>query len=284
LTRPPVRRVLDPPALREPEVPALADDPAAQVGPVDPHGVVGLVTDVAVGLASRLHVRADPAVPQQVDGRAQEHLDELGGREPHGVDAERRAHLRRDRDGLGGAGEHPAALRDPAAVVVGPRGAREREQPAALGVARGRIGVRVEEDVAVVERAEQPDVLRQQHPVAEDVAAHVPDADDGEVRRLDVDVQLTEVAGHRLPRAARGDAHRLVVVAGRPARGERVPEPEAAVARDGVGDVEKLAVPLSAATTRYGSSPSWRTTSCGGTTAPSASVSVRSSRAPMNVR
>ena len=42
---------------------------------------------------------------------------------------------------------------------------------------------------------------------------------------------------HRLPRAARGDAHLLVVVALRPARGERVAEPEAVPGRDLVGRV-----------------------------------------------
>ena len=50
--------------------------------------------------------------------------------------------------------------------------------------------------------------------------------------RLDVDVHLAEMPLHRLPGAARGDAHRLVVVAGRAARGEGVAEPEAALQRD----------------------------------------------------
>ncbi len=42
---------------------------------------------------------------------------------------------------------------------------------------------------------------------------------------------------HRLPGAARGDAHGLVVVAGRSARGEGVAQPEAIGRRHGVGDV-----------------------------------------------
>ena len=46
---------------------------------------------------------------------------------------------------------------------------------------------------------------------------------------------------------------------------------------------ENVAVPLSAATTRYGSSPSWRTTCLGGTTAPSTRLSVMSRSAEMNV-
>ena len=47
---------------------------------------------------------------------------------------------------------------------------------------------------------------------------------------------------------------------------------------------EKDAVPLSAATTRYGSSPSRRTTCCGTTTLPSTRLSVMSSSALMKVR
>ena len=47
---------------------------------------------------------------------------------------------------------------------------------------------------------------------------------------------------------------------------------------------ENVAVPLSAATTRYGSSPSWRTTSGGGTVLPPSRLSVTSSRAEMNSR
>ena len=89
----------------------------------------------------------------------------------------------------------------------------------------------------MVERGDEPDVVRQQHAVAEHVARHVADADDGEVVAVGIDLEVAEVPAHRLPRAAGGDAHLLVVVAGRPARRERVAEPEAARARDLVGDV-----------------------------------------------
>ncbi len=47
---------------------------------------------------------------------------------------------------------------------------------------------------------------------------------------------------------------------------------------------ERCAVPLSAATTRYGSSPSWRTTPSGGTTRPSTKLSVTSRRPRISVR
>ena len=58
---------LDPAALGQAEVAALAHHPGAQVGAVDPDGVVGAVAHVGVGLGRRLDVGADPAVPEQVD-------------------------------------------------------------------------------------------------------------------------------------------------------------------------------------------------------------------------
>ena len=100
-----------------------------------------------------------------------------------GFDAEQCARLRRQRDLLGVAREHAAALRDQLRVVVGPRGAGQVEQPLALLVAARRVGLGIEEDVLVVERGDEPDVLRQQHAVAEDVAGHVADAGDREVLR-----------------------------------------------------------------------------------------------------
>ena len=60
---------------------------------------------------------------------------------------------------------------------------------------------------------------------------------DREVLVLDVAAHLVEVALHRLPGAARRDPHLLVVVAGGPARGEPVAEPEAVLGRDLVGEI-----------------------------------------------
>ena len=72
---------------------------------------------------------------------------------------------------------------------------------------------------------------RQQHAVAEHVARHVADADHGERLGLDVDAHLAEVALDRLPGAAGGDAHRLVVVADAPPRRRRRPARSRARAR-----------------------------------------------------
>ena len=91
----------------------------------------------------RLDVGADAAVPHQVDGRAQDRVDQLvRGHRGHAVgDAERLAYLRRQRDLLGRTRVDPAALGDQRGVVVGPRAARQREHPLALDGTRTR-GVR----------------------------------------------------------------------------------------------------------------------------------------------
>ena len=47
------------------------------------------------------------------------------------------------------------------------------------------------------------------------------------------------MALYRLPGAARGDCHFLVVIAGRAARGEGVVEPEVVLGRDLIGDIGK---------------------------------------------
>ena len=105
-----------------------------------------------------------------------------------------RAGLRRQLDRLGGARVDAAARAEQAAVVVVPARARQLEQPLALGEARRRIGVRIDEDVAVIEGGDQPDLLRQQHAVAEHVARHVADADHRERLALTVLAQLEEHA------------------------------------------------------------------------------------------
>ena len=65
----------------------------------------------------------------------------------------------------------------------------------------------------MVESSYQPDVLAQEHAVAEDIATHVADADHGEILHLSVEIEFAEVTLHRLPGAACRDAHRLVVIA-----------------------------------------------------------------------
>src|SRR3546814_19486798 len=70
---------------------------------------------------------------------------------------------------------------------------------------RGRIGIGVEEDVAMIERRLEPDRLRQQHAVAENVARHVAATDDRDRLCLHDDAAFGEMTLDRNPPAARGD-------------------------------------------------------------------------------
>ena len=229
-------RERDPRRLRHAQVRALADRGDAQLLRVDAQAVVGGIADIGVRLGRGLHVGADAAEPEEVGGRLQDRGDQRRGLQAVGGDAERRLHLRRDRDRLGGAAVDAAARRHRPRVIR-PGRARQREQPRALGIGGGGIGRGVEEDVAVVERRDQLDLVGQEHAVAEHVARHVAAADDGDRLGLHVHPALGEVALDGDPGALRRDPHRLVVVALRSARGEGVAQPEAALQRQRVGDV-----------------------------------------------
>jgi hypothetical protein len=68
--------------------------------------------------------------------------------------------------------------------------------------------------VLVVECRYQFDLLGLKHAVAKHIATHVSDTHASERRSLNVLAQLTEVPLYGFPCAARGDTHRLVIVAG----------------------------------------------------------------------
>ena len=85
----------------------------------------------------------------------------------------------------------------------------------------------------MVEGSDEADVRREKHAVAENVTGHVTDADDAD-RVVGFAAQPPEMVLDRFPGAAGGDAHDLVVVAGRPARSEGVTEPEPAFDRNSV--------------------------------------------------
>ncbi len=153
------------------------------------------------------------------------------------LDVEGALHLGADRDGFGAALENAAARRNQRAVIVGPARARQPEQPQPLGKASLGIRLGVDKDMPVIEGGEQSEVSRHQHAVAEHVARHVADADDGDLAALDVAPELAEMALDEFPGAAGGDAHLLVVVAGRPARGKSVAEPEPVFFGDRVGKI-----------------------------------------------
>ena len=236
---PAVDRVLDTGELGEAEVAAFADDPGPEFVPVDAQRVVGPVADVGVALDRRLHVGADAAVPEQIDRGAQDRRDEVVGPQlgHRRLDAEHIAHLGRERDRLELAGVHAAAGRDQTLGRSRPSSNAAARTGAGARRVRRRVGIGVEEHVAMIERRHEPQVRRQQHAVAEDVARHVADADHGEFVGVDVLADHTCVSAHALPRTTRRDPHLLVVVAVAPPRGERIAEPEVVLGGDLVGDV-----------------------------------------------
>ena len=76
-------------------VAALPDHPDAHVGGVDAHRVVGLIADIEMGFVDRLDLRADAAVPQQIDG-AQDGQDQLRRCQlPHRVGESKNKNARR---------------------------------------------------------------------------------------------------------------------------------------------------------------------------------------------
>ena len=135
-------------------------------------------------------------------------------------------------DRLGRTREDAAAGRDQRRCRSRPTRSAAARTAVAARRRRWRHPGRVHEDVPMVERRHQPDVLGQQHAVAEHVAGHVSDADAGEVGGLGVDAQFSEVVLDRLPGTPGGDAHALVVVPGAAAGGECVAEPEAPFDRE----------------------------------------------------
>src|SRR3546814_15159722 len=98
-----------------------------------------------------------------------------------------------------------ATLRDQFLVVIGPARSRQIEQALALGPPRGRIGIGVEDDVAMIERRLEPDRLRQQHAVAENLARHVAATDDRTRRLLTLDTAFGQIQMDPNPPAPRGN-------------------------------------------------------------------------------
>ena len=208
-SRPPDLSEFDACALGHAEVRALADHLAVQLGGVQAQRVVGAIAGVLVAFIARLDVGADAAEPEQL------HLGpEHGGDKPMWGDPilaqiEQFLHFRRDWNRLGFAIEDAAALGDQAFVIVVPGRARQLEQAFAFCPALFRVGVGIDEDMQMVESADQLDVPGQQHAVAEHIARHVADADHREGLGLDILADLAEVALDRLPGTTGGDAMTL---------------------------------------------------------------------------
>src|SRR5699024_180141 len=96
---------LDTGGLGHTQVATLTHDLGTQLGRIDAHLVVGLVTDLGVGLRGGLDVGADTAVPHQVHGGAQDPADEFVRAQLRDLvlDTEHFTYLRGHRNRLGGA-------------------------------------------------------------------------------------------------------------------------------------------------------------------------------------
>src|SRR3546814_4549575 len=152
-----LRREGDARGLRHAQIGAFADDADAQILGIDAQRVVGGIADLGIILARRLQIGADAAEPQQVDRRLEDRRDQRGRLDLRLRQAEDSLHLGGQRDALLAAREDAAALRDQLLVIIVPARPRQLEQAVALLPAFRRIGIGVEEDVAVVERGDQPD-------------------------------------------------------------------------------------------------------------------------------
>ncbi len=256
-------RVLDARFLREAEIAALDHDLRAQFGRRNPARVIGVIADVGVALDACAHVSADAAVVEQIDRRAQDRLHQRFAIERVEVASERHPRLRAQLDSLLSARKHAAAGRDQARVVIRPLRARQFVQPFAFVETRCWIRLGIDKDVAMIERGDQFHVARAQKSVAEHVARHVADADDRDrLAVLDIAAHLAQVA---------------------PPDAKASPSQKPRASAMPFATSEKLAVPLSAATTRYGPSAS-STLTCGGCTMPaSVRLSVRSRIALISV-
>ncbi len=239
-TRPAARR-LDPRALGEAEVAALADDAHAQLGGVDADRVARAVHRVGVGLVEALTtVPIPPFHSRSTGARRTARIRSVGASSVSSTPSAARVSAT-----AGSTSPRAGRRRRPRRSCRGRSRPRSSSRPARARTAacarqsHRRIGIGIDEHVAVVVGGDEADLLGQQHPVAEHVTGHVADAHDRERRRLGVEAELAEVALDRLPRTLGGDPQRLVVIARRAAGGERVAQPEAAALGDLVGGVRE---------------------------------------------
>ena len=151
---------LDAPALGETQISTFADDPAAQLPAIDAQRVVAAIAAFAVAFRGGLDIDADAAVPEQLRRCLENGAHQLVRRQllhPL-VHAQGQTHFRGDGDGLGAARKHAATGADQAGVVIGPGRARQREHALAFHVTGFCVGIRIDEDMAVVEGGQQSDL------------------------------------------------------------------------------------------------------------------------------
>ena len=162
--------IFDAPALRRAKVCTLAQHTRTYLGPVYAHRVIGAIARVRIAFVLAFHIGADAAKPQQVDLHLQDQLDQfVGGQFVH-RNAKHLFDFRRQRHPLGAAFKDSAALGQQFGVVIRPARARQIEQALTLFQRFRRAGCGVDENVYVVERRHQTNVVAEQHAVAKHIA------------------------------------------------------------------------------------------------------------------
>ena len=232
-----MQAIVDAPRLGAAQIAAFADHAGAHIGAVHADRIIGRIAHIGMGLMRGLHIGADAAKPEQIDRGLQNR-----GHQAVGVDAfALQPQGLTDFGGKGyrllGAGEYPAALRNQALVVIVPARPGQGEEAIAFLPRLFRVGRGVEENMPVVKGRHQPGRTRQQHPIAEHIARHIAHAHHADRIGLNIHAHFAEMALDRNPCPARGDAHRLVVIALRPAAGEGIVQPEVLFRRQRIGRV-----------------------------------------------
>ena len=189
-------------------------------------------------------IGADPAIPEQFHWCLENRRDQFSRSQSPLRDPKGFAGLLTECQTLGTARIDFCTLRQASTIEIIPAGTTGVEQPLALHECGRRIRIRVDKNVQVVKRCHQPNLFRQQHAIAEDIASHVANTGHSKGLLLDVLALFTEVPLHTFPGAAGGDAHLLVVVACRAARGKGITQPKTVFVRQTVSDIRESRGPL----------------------------------------
>ena len=120
--------------LGESQIATLTNDASAKLGAVDADGIVRLIAHLGVVLMSRLDVRADATVPQQIHRGGENGAHQLLWSHPLMLvrDTQGCTDLRSEGNGLGVASKDTTTRTDQREFVVSPTGSRQIKQSSAL--------------------------------------------------------------------------------------------------------------------------------------------------------
>src|SRR5581483_12139704 len=211
------------------QVAAFDHDPRAQLRCRNTASVVRVISHFLVGFVARAHVGPDSAVVKQIDRSAQDRADQALAVERLIRNSQSLTRLGAQLDPLLAARPYSPTRADELRVVIRPLRPRLFIETLALLETRRRVGVGIDEDMAMVESGDELDVSRIEHPVSEHVARHVSDSDHGDGgAAVGVTPEFPQMPPCGLPCAPRGYPHLLVVEPVPASRRESIAEPEPA--------------------------------------------------------